>query len=179
MRKHPGVEILQGVQVWLFGPANASVVSGWSLLLTVFGFALTFWQLWRTRTAASAALEAAKAAKSRALGFDAAFEVARLASSLRETTRHVGNLNWSHSVDSLSEALTSLVRLNDLHESFDDAERQGLQEMVARLSELQNRITSSLTKGSQSVSGPKALQLLSRYQLSVTRLGTRFEKAVK
>lgn len=173
------MDIIQSLNDWLFSQTNSPAVSGWAFLLTIFGFALTFWQLWKTRSAAAAAEKAANEARGRALTFDAAFEVARLSSSLRESIRHINNSTWHYSVESLSEAQVALVRLGDLHERFDAIERQGLVEMIDKLSELQNRITRSQSKGTQSVSKPKAIDLLSSYQLAATRLSTRFEKVVK
>lgn len=154
-------------------------MSGWSFILTFVGFGLTFWQIQKTRSAARAAEIAAKQAKSEALRFDAAFEVTRLVSSLKESLRHIGSGGWNHAVDSLREAQVSIVRLHDLHDRLDAADRATLNSMGNTLTLLQTKIIRSQSKGSQSVSAPKAIETLSAFHLSATRLSTRFEKVVK
>ena len=140
---------------WLFDPANAVQVSAWGLLLgvlgtilTVAGFALTGWQLWKTADATRAAAQAVANIKSRVATYDAVFEISRATSALKETDRHLKKRSWPDAVESYASFRHAVVRLIELPSSLGDEQREELRKMLRSATSSADRLERSVVGSS-------------------------------
>lgn len=106
---------------WVFRPENSVAVGGWGLIVAVVGLALSMtgfglgaWQILKTRSAAEAARDAAKSAKSQLRIYDIIFELSEIAAELREAIDHIQSASWDSAVRSVFGAHKSVVRVSEL-----------------------------------------------------------------
>lgn len=109
---------------------NVRNASGFSatvtgLLVGVFGFGITFWQLWRTRKAAGAAEEAVSRLKQDFASFDVILELRTARVSGAEAGRHVNSGRWLAALVSLDQVRESLQKMLGVRNGLEirDAER--------------------------------------------------------
>lgn len=103
---------------WPFMQENSLASAGWnfwvsivSLALTVIGFWITFQQLRKTKTAATAAQLAATNVKNRLAEYDATHDVAEARYALGVSMDHVNNDAWENAVKSYEDVRRAILRL--------------------------------------------------------------------
>lgn len=174
---------MTGFIKWVFDPANAVAVSGWGLLLglfgtvlTVLGFALTGWQLWRTANATEAAALAVAGIKSRVATYDAIFEVSRASSALRETDRHLKRRNWPEAVDSYGDARHALVRLTELPSELDGERVTSLTDVLNEIVDFSERLEAAVLKSKDQGDVSRMINMNRKYVESLTRISIYLER---
>lgn len=168
---------------WAMEPANAVQVSGWSFLigifgtlLTVVGFGLTSWQLWRTANATTAAALAVSGIKSRVAIYDAIFEVSRASSALRETDRHLKRHSWPEAIESYSDARHALVRLTELPSDLAGERVQSLADILAEVTHFSEQIEASNQKGRSPTNVSVMINSNRRFVEVLARISITLEK---
>jgi len=169
---------------WLFDPANSVRVGAWGLILgilgtilTVVGFALTGWQLWRTANATRAAAIAVANIKSRVAAYDAIFEISRATSAMKEIERHLKVHNWPEAVDSYTEFRHALVRLIELPSQITDDFRESLKNIHAIASAFSDRLELSISKGKMPGDVSRSISENRRYVEILARISILLEGA--
>jgi hypothetical protein len=91
----------------------------------IFGFGITFWQLWRTRRAADAAADAVARLKQDFASFDVILELRTARASAAEAGRHVNSGRWPAALVSLNQIRESLQKMLSVRNGLEigDAER--------------------------------------------------------
>lgn len=133
------------------------------------GLWFTFQQARRATTAAQAARDASNAAHARLLAYDVVAELARLAASLKELSRHIQAANWVAVVASCGEAGISVVRLSELPSRLTADHRDQLNGIGRQLQALARRVGSTVAKGNNPPDVPRTLSSVSEWQLEVER----------
>lgn len=164
------------IVAWAQIPANAallSLTSFWAglvgLVLTLVGLGLTFQQARRAVGAAQAARDASNAAQARVLAYDVVSELARLAASLKELSRHIQAANWVAVVSTCGEAGISVVRLSELPSRLTAEHRTQLNGIGQQLHALARRVGSTVTKGNNPPDVARTLSSVTEWQLEVER----------
>lgn len=95
--------------LWLFDNANAGVVGGVGLILTLVGFAVTIWQLIRTRRSVDAANAATANLRARISSQTATIHAAGAIARIKAAKRELRSKEWSAARFVLEELRGSLV----------------------------------------------------------------------
>lgn len=171
--------------MWLFDPARAAEVSGWGLLasvvgtaVTVLAFGITICQLARARSAAKKVENAVNKLRSRVATYDLVFELSKLGSSLRETQRHISNESWSDAVSSNTESRVSLVRLSELPSSLSDPQKSRLSVLADQVEKINRQFRSTAIKGTPVANNLKLIQIVADIEIEITRLIIKVEKSL-
>jgi hypothetical protein len=168
---------------WAMEPANAVKVSGWSFLigifgtlLTVIGFGLTGWQLWRTANATEAATKAVAGIKSRVATYDAIFEVSRASSAFRETDRHLKRHNWPEAVESYNDARHALVRLTELPSDLTADRISSLADVLSEVVQFSELIESAIQKSKSPANVSAMINSNRRFSEALARASIALER---
>lgn len=169
---------------WIFDPANAVQVSALGFLvgimgiaLSLIGFGLTGWQLWRTANATKAAAEAVANIKSRVATYDAVFEISRATSALRETEKYLRKQSWSEAVDSYAVFRHAVVRLSELPSAISNDGRENLKKMLRGATSLSDKLERSVLLGNDPSDVAKAITSNKKFMESLTVIGVHLEGA--
>jgi hypothetical protein len=100
-------------------PANSAVVGALGLLVALFGFPITIWQLIRTKKAAEAARHAADGATLRLNSFSALRECEMARAHLKAVNDAIAREDWDAALISYQEVSTSLNDLLQCNIAFD------------------------------------------------------------
>lgn len=181
-----GTVVVTGLATWVSWKRlyafSGGAADAWGLLLgvygligTIVGFYIALRQIYNAQLASEAAKRASEEAKARFAAYDVISDLARAGSALKESQRHALSNNWTHVIESVSEARVSIVRLAELPSSLDQSGRDALTAMSGRLEKAGRRIRSSLTKGTRMPDQSDVIHLMSEFQLEVTRLAMKVE----
>lgn len=144
--------------------------------LTLLGLWLTFRQARKASSAAQAARDASEAAKARILAYDVVSELARLAASLKELSRHVQAANWVRVVAACGETSMSVVRLSELPSKLTEEHRFQLEEIGQQANSLSRRVGATVAKGASPPDVAKTLSSVTEWQLKLERTTLFFGK---
>lgn len=174
---------MTGFIKWVFDPANAVQVSAWGLLLglfgtllTILGFGLTGWQLWRTANATEAAALAVAGIKSRVATYDAIFEVSRAVSALKETDRHLKRHSWVDAVESYGDGRHALVRLTELPSDLNAERLENLSNILSEVVIFSEKIEAALQKSKAPTDVSKMINSNRRFVETLARISIALEK---
>jgi hypothetical protein len=135
-------------------PDSASVrwvisdVSAWAsivgVVISIAGFALTLWQLRKTRTAARAASEAATQARDAIELYDAAVDLGSAITTLEEVKRLYRAQVFAVVPDRYSAVRRLIVAVRAAATTLSDAERIMLQGVIQQLAQLEREVEDAL-----------------------------------
>lgn len=171
--------------VWPFHPANDPVVAGWGfwfgiigLGLTIGGFALTWIQLARAHSVATAIRNEATRIQTSLKRYDAAHEASRARYALEVARRHFRNGHWVDGGESYEEFRRSLLALKMNLPTLPSDVVASIDESVVYVSKLCERIDRDAHKGTTTISLPKTVSVIRRHDEMISGLINSLEKDV-
>jgi hypothetical protein len=115
----------------------ASVIG---VVLTILGFGVTIFGVWRSKSAAKEASQAATAARDSISRYDAIADLAAAMSIMDEIKRLQRNAIWAVLPDRYSELRRRLIAIKSSRAALSDAQHQKLEETVETFADLERRI---------------------------------------
>ncbi|MEJ6789698.1 hypothetical protein BrevBR_09095 [Brevundimonas sp. BR2-1] len=168
---------------WPFTPENAAAVAGWGfwigllgLLASAIGFAVTFVQLRRTRTAAQEAKRASEEARTRVASYDMIFELSKAASALENTQSHIRREDWAEAFHSYAEARIALVKISQLPSKLTQTTKDQISAIADQIERTGKRMSLNHTKGVDRSEQMRALQTNTDYQVALTRINASLDR---
>lgn len=111
--------------------ATGIILGAWGLLVSLFGFAVTFWQLARTRKAA-VAVNAAVGKLKRDFGqFDVVLELRTARGAAEETQLHLTGARWDVAVGSFNKLRASLSKMVAVRGGLTETQCEGAKDHIA------------------------------------------------
>jgi hypothetical protein len=104
-------------------------------LLSVVGFAITIFGVWRAKSAAEQAQQAAVAARESIAHYDAITDLSSVMALMEEIKRHQRQGAWQILPDKYAEVKRRLVAVRESHAQLSQAQRQTLREAITTFSE--------------------------------------------
>ena len=168
---------------WPFASGNAAAVAGWGfwigllgLLASGIGFAVTFVQLRRTRTAAQEAKRASDEARTRVASYDMIFELSKAASALEAIQSHIKREDWAEAFHGYSNARIALVKISELPSTLSESAKNQVGIISDQIERTSRKMSTNLTKGADRGEVMKALQTNSEYQVALTRINAGLDR---
>jgi len=113
------------------------------ILISVVGFAVTLWGVFKSKRAAQAAEEAARSTRDRMRLLDTAVDFSTAIATLEEIKRLHRTGQWSLLPDRYAELRKRLVIVRSTNPNLPDAHRAVLQSAITNLSELETLVEHS------------------------------------
>lgn len=155
------------IWIWLTAPDNAPTVGALGLIVSLFGFAITIWQLVRTRNALVAANDATSALRSKLAGQNAAIHATNAMSHLKESQRLVRADEWLVALEEL-ESLRGIILI--LHNRPDHVGAHFRAESPSILKDLSDYVGYVEKRHSSGIAHSKKMQILKRLRELSTML---------
>lgn len=161
----------------LIASENGPTVSVIGLFLSLVGFAITLYQVFKTRRAAEAAQAAASATSTRFSAFNAMreYEIAR--QQVQRVNDAIAQEDWDAALVAYQPLLTSISNIKQCNAPFDEGVRVALQEGEERVARncqtLEKSIKgkANLTKGKQFSALRPIDAILAKTLFNIERIG--------
>ena len=170
---------------WPFDPANSGSVTGWSfwiavvgLMLTAIGFAVTIYQVKRTRSAADSAEREVKRIERSLNRYEIVNEATRASAALATARNFLRSGLWAHVADNYEVVRGGLEALRADAEDLTDAHRTRIDEASTYIQRLCARIESGIQSGHVNVDAAKTVSVMSDHKMLIAEIIRIIEKGV-
>ena len=164
---------------WAFSPQNAVAVDGWGfwmgvagLALTLFGFALTLWQLRQTKSIAEAARDESERIKTALKQYDAAQEASRAAYALSAAMKHFRNGAWTDGSDNYEDFRRGIAAIKNNCDYLDEAIIKRIDMAIAYVLKLCERIDKDAQGSIKSLDYAKTATVMRQHDQLIADIST-------
>jgi hypothetical protein len=119
----------------------------WGNIASVVGFGVTFFGVWRSKSAAEQARQAAIAARESIANYDVIAELSSAMAIMDEIKRHQRQRTWSILPDRYSELRRRLVTIRGAQAQITEGHRQTLQLAIQKLAAQERIVERSIASG--------------------------------
>lgn len=131
------------------------------ILLSIIGFWIAFVQIRKTKSAAEAALDAAKEARDNIRNFDSVIDFSSVIAMVEEIKRHQRAGNWVILPDRYSQLKSSLIAIKAVNNQLSVEHKTTLQQAITQFTNIEGRVESSLATN-MVLDTPRLNKLVSR-----------------
>ncbi|MFZ5705867.1 MAG: hypothetical protein ACOY5R_11450 [Pseudomonadota bacterium] len=170
---------------WPFEAANQAGVAGWSFwlgiigfIVSLLGFAVTIYQLQKTRSAADAAKDEARRIEGILQRYEVASEATRASAALGTAKNYVRNGLWPSAADSYEIVRDGLLALRSEAVDLTDDHRKKIDEACAFIKELCAKIERDVQRGRQSTDVAKVVAVMSEHSILLSEITRIIQKGV-
>jgi hypothetical protein len=135
---------------WFVGLCNrwGNVASVFGLLASLIGFAITIWQVWRSREAAQMAEDAALKVRDAILRFDTVERFSAAITIMEEIKRLHRASAWQLLPDRYSSLRGLLITIRSSNPGLPNHSQSSLQGAIQHFSDIEKRVEKALANGS-------------------------------
>lgn len=169
----------------IFDARNSGLVGGIGLILSALGlvvtgvgFAFTWLQLKRTKSAAEASSEAVRALKSRMSEYDTLADLAFAMSAAREIKRHIDGRQWKYALDGLEEIKIFLIRILELSGKTLEGEETQIKDTISKLSMSAQSLSKQIERGDVNNTQNIRVKIVDSHEL-LNRLSIKIKRSAK
>lgn len=156
-----GLTVLDELRQW--AETWSDVLSLSDITLTVIGFGITYFGVWRSKRSAELARSAAEETRRSLARHDVIVDLASIMNLLEEVKRLHRLGAWTAVPDRYSELRRRLLAIKNSSVLISDEEHQSIQDAISALSRLEGQIERSLTRQSSPPNVAKVNEVVSTH----------------
>lgn len=139
----------------------SDVINLAGLALTLIGFAITIFGVWRSKGAAEQARDAAMAARETIAHYDVVADLSSAMAIMDEIKRHQRHGAWTVLPDRYATLRRRLVAIKGSQADLSDTQRQTLQGSIETFADLERRVERAVSVGHAPPNPPKFNEIVS------------------